>query len=204
MKFFYALARFLNRRPVQIKKSKIDKKAKVGNGAQVVFSSIGKYSYVYNSKLIHCVIGSFCSIGEECVIGGGCHPIDWVSTSPVFYANKNVLKKTFSEKEFQEYKKTIIGNDVWIGSKCLIKAGVQIGDGAIIGMGSVVTHDVPPYEVWAGCPAHFIKRRFEQNIVDDLLRCQWWNFDDATIKKYSNYFDCPEKTIEILKKDGLL
>lgn len=58
-----------------------------------------------------------------------------------------------------EIQPIVIGNDVWIGSRSLIMKGVHIGDGAIIAAGSVVTRDVPPYEIWGGNPAHFIKSR---------------------------------------------
>ena len=61
-----------------------------------------------------------------------------------------------------EIKPIVIGDDVWIGSRSLIMKGVHIGNGAIIGAGSVVTKDVPPYEIWAGNPAHFIKSRLPQ------------------------------------------
>ena len=154
----YVMARALNRRPSAIRNSKIHKTAAVGNGAQLVNCTIGKYSYLYGSSAVSTDIGAFCSIAVGTTIGGGSHPTAWVSSSPVFYKGDNVLKKNFSNKEYQEFAKTTIGNDVWIGSKCLIKGGVTIGDGAVIGMGSVVTHDVPPYEIWAGNPAKFIKK----------------------------------------------
>ena len=52
-----------------------------------------------------------------------------------------------------------IGKDVWIGTHAVILPGVTIGDGAIIGAGSVVNKSVPPYQIWAGTPAKFIKER---------------------------------------------
>ena len=58
---------------------------------------------------------------------------------------------------FARERPIIIGNDVWIGSRVIILGGVRIGDGAIIGAGSVVTHDVPPYVVVGGNPARIIK-----------------------------------------------
>ena len=58
-----------------------------------------------------------------------------------------------------EVEPIVIGNDVWIGSRSLIMKGVHIGDGAIIAAGSVVTKDVPPYEIWGGNPARFLKSR---------------------------------------------
>lgn len=58
-----------------------------------------------------------------------------------------------------EVEPIVIEDDVWIGSRSLIMKGVHIGHGAIIAAGSVVTKDVPPYEIWGGNPAHFLKSR---------------------------------------------
>lgn len=58
-----------------------------------------------------------------------------------------------------EIEPIVIGDDVWIGSRSLIMKGVHIGHGAIIAAGSVVTKDVPAYEIWGWNPAHFLKSR---------------------------------------------
>lgn len=196
--FIYKFKRAMSRKPSSIFKSNVDSKAKIGNGAQIYNSSIGKYTYVYESKVIHASIGKFCSIASDCIIGGGAHPIDWVSSSPLFLKGKNVFHKNFSQHEFNEYKITSIGNDVWIGSRCLIKGGVTIGDGVIIGMGSVVTHDIPPYEIWAGNPARFIKKRFDDETIKFLLHIQWWNFSENELKLYAEKFNKIDDFIEML------
>ena len=196
----YKVARLLNRRPPMIKNSQIHKKASVGNGAQIVNAQIDRFSYVYESKILNADVGAFCSIAPNVVVGGGAHPTDWVSSSPVFYKGKNVLRANFSDNAFEEFKRTKIGNDVWIGSNVLIKGGVSIGDGAIIGMGSVVTHDVPPYEIWAGNPARCIRKRFDDAIIDELLKLQWWTWDEEKLQKYGSYFDDPKKLLEELKQ----
>ncbi len=185
----YVFARAFNRRPSAIKNSEIHPKAKVGNGTQFVSSKIGRYSYVYGSSIAHTEIGAFCSIAGGCGIGGGSHPTDWVSSSPVFYKGKNVLKRNFSSNEYSEFAKTAIGNDVWIGAKCSIKAGVTIGDGAVIGMGSVVTHDVPPYEIWGGNPARLIRKRFDDKTIEKLLELKWWELDDASLEECGMLFN---------------
>ncbi|MGU8384194.1 CatB-related O-acetyltransferase [Clostridium perfringens] len=197
----YVISRILNRRPVSVKNSKINKTASVGNGSQIVNSTIGRYSYIYGSKVIHTNIGSFCSIASDCVIGGGKHPTNWVSSSPVFYQGKNVLNRNFSKQKFDEYINTVIENDVWIGSKCLIKSGITIGNGAIIGMGSVVTHDVPPYEIWAGNPAHFIRKRFQDDIIEKLQKTKWWEWSDEDLKEIGDYFDDPIKLLNNLEEE---
>lgn len=200
-KLIYIVSRLINRRPVSIKNSKINKKAVIGNGAQIVDSCIGKYTYIYESSVIATNIGSFCSIAADCTIGGGSHPDKWVSTSPVFYVGRNCLRKNFSKNKYNEYKKTIIGNDVWIGSKCLIKSGISIGDCSIIGMGSVVTHDVPPYEIWAGNPARFIRKRFDNETIEKLKKIEWWNFSEEKLFTVGDYFNNPQNFIDYVENE---
>jgi chloramphenicol O-acetyltransferase type B len=68
---------------------------------------------------------------------------------------------------------TIIEDDVWIGHGVTIMRGVKIGEGSIVGANSVVTKDIPPYSIFAGVPAKFIRSRFteiDQMIHKDFLR----------------------------------
>lgn len=202
-KFKYGFARLLNRKPSAIRGSTINKTASVGNGAQIVNCTIGRYSYIYGTSIVQADVGAFCSIAAGSSIGGGSHPTDWVSSSPVFYKGKNVLKQNFSQNKYQEFKKTKIGNDVWIGAKCLVKGGVTIGDGAVIGMGSVVTKDIPPYEIWAGNPAKFIRKRFDDETIEKLLKIKWWDMPDKDLKDLGDLFNAPQKFIKHLEENGI-
>lgn len=166
-----------------VKNSKIDKKAKLFGSVSVVNSEIGRYTYIKSgSSLVNTKVGSFCSIASGCSVGGASHPTNWMSTSPVFHSGRNVFLKNFSSHPFNPYKQTIIGNDVWIGLRVIVKAGVKIGDGAVIGMGSIVTKDIPPYEIWAGNPAKKIKDRFDDDTKEKLLRLKWWELDEKALK----------------------
>ena len=197
----YIFVRLVNRKPSAIRGAKIHKKAAVGNGAQIVNCTIDRYTYIYGSSVVQAKVGAFCSIAAGCTIGGGKHPTDWVSTSPVFYRGRNVLRTNYSQNAYPEYAETVIGNDVWIGSKCLIKGGVTIGDGAIIGMGSVVTHDVPPYEIWAGNPAKCIRKRFDEDTIAKLLEVQWWNWDEDKLYRYGDSFRDPGELLKRLEEE---
>jgi acetyltransferase-like isoleucine patch superfamily enzyme len=173
-----------------VRQSILDKTSKICSGSSVVKSQIGRYSYIGNNCIvINTNIGKFCSIADGCVIGGASHPINWVSTSPVFHQGKNILKRNFSNHDFTTSLPTNIGNDVWIGSNCLIKSGVKISDGAIVGMGSVVTKDVGPYEIWAGNPARNIRKRFTEEYIRDLLDSEWWNYDEEKLERNASYFN---------------
>ena len=70
---------------------------------------------------------------------------------------------------------TVIGNDVWIGQNATILPGVHIGDGAIIGMNSVVGSDVAPYTIVAGNPARIIRKRFDDELIEIMLKLKWWD-----------------------------
>lgn len=185
--------------------SDIHKTSKVCAGSQLVNVVMDKYSDVgYDCTIVNTKIGAFCSLGANITIGGASHTIDWVSTSPVFNKNKDHLPKKFSNHEFDYQIRTSIGNDVWIADKVLVKAGVTIGDGVVVGMGSVVTRDIPPYEIWAGNPAKFIKKRFEDEVVSELIKIRWWDWEDDKISKYAFLFNDISSFVKTYNDDTLL
>ena len=165
-----------------VRSSKISKKAAVWNNSLIINSEINDYSYVSDhTSIYYTKIGKFCSISSYCAIGGASHPIDFVSTSPVFLEGRNAMNTHFAKLPYKPYKKTQIGNDVWIGTHCCIKSGISIGDGSVVGMGSVVIKDIGSYEIWAGNPARFIRKRFKNEDIVELQKYQWWNMNDEEI-----------------------
>lgn len=178
--------------PAAITESKVDKNARICSGTHVNYSKIERYSYIgHNGFLSNVEVGPFCSIADNCFIGGAEHALNRVSTSPVFHKGKNVLGCNFGLYEEPKQKKTIIGPDVWIAANVIIKAGVCIGTGAVIGAGSVVTHDVPAYEIWAGNPAKKIRNRFDESVAKKLLSSQWWTWSEAELRERIDFFEAP-------------
>jgi carbonic anhydrase/acetyltransferase-like protein (isoleucine patch superfamily) len=79
------------------------------------------------------------------------------------------------------FKTATIGNDVWMGHNVNILSGLDIGDGAVIAAGAVVTKDVPAYAVMAGVPAAVKRLRFSEKIIERLLRSRWWDLELSQI-----------------------
>ena len=185
-----------------IRDSQIDKTAKVGYRSNLIRVNIGKYSYMgNNNSVMDTNIGNFCSIASYCAIGGGEHPVDWVSTSPYFYSDNSSNGGNFSSIDFNSGETVNIGNDVWIGENCFIKSGVCIGNGAIIGAHSVVTNDIPDYAIAVGSPAKIIKYRFDREIIEKLKEIKWWDLSESNLKKYAHLFNNPEEFLETYKED---
>lgn len=126
------------------------------------------------------IIGKFCQIasGTRFIMGPANHRITSVTTYPF-----NVFGGDWSQVtpphmgQLPHKGDIIIGNDVWIGRKSIIMPGVKIGDGAIIASYSVVTKDVPAYGVVGGNPAKLIKKRFDDELINILLKIKWWDFE---------------------------
>lgn len=162
----------------------------IGNNSLLSNCVIGRYTYLSgNNRMFYTNIGSFCSIAENVIIGHAEHPTHRISTSPLFYKKNNPFQKSdFVCMEENEFQQTVIGNDVWIGVNAYVKSGVVIGDGAIIGAGTIVTKDVEPYAIMAGVPAKFIRKRFDDETIQLLLKFKWWNMCEEDLKKNANLF----------------
>jgi acetyltransferase-like isoleucine patch superfamily enzyme len=92
-------------------------------------------------------LGRYVLLGPEVAFVGGDHRTDVVGV-PMVFAGRPTLEPTRVE------------DDVWIGARAIIMAGVRIGRGSIVAAGAVVTKDVPPYSVAGGVPARVIGERF--------------------------------------------
>ena len=143
---------------------------------------LGEHSYVCEFTHVsqYTTIGKFCSIGNLCTLGAQPHKIERLSSFP--------FSRIFKAEAWDGVP-TNIGNDVWIGSNAVVMAGLTVGDGAVIGAGSVVTKDVPPYAIVAGNPAKILRYRFAPEIVQKLIDTHWW--------------DLPLEVIQILPSENV-
>lgn len=132
-------------------------------------SKIGNYTYIgYNTSISKSNVGNYCSIANNVSIGNGDHDPSKIATSSLFY--------------FHPYKKLTlesctIGNDVWIGVDAIIKRGVKIGNGVIIGANSFVNTDIPDFAIAVGSPARVLKYRFSKQKIEAINRSQWWDYE---------------------------
>ncbi|WP_116134301.1 CatB-related O-acetyltransferase [Tropicimonas sp. IMCC34043] len=135
------------------------------------------------------IIGRFVAIatGVKIMMNGATHAMTGFSTFPFNIFGKG-WERGFDPATWAAGHKgdTVIGADVWIGTEAMIMPGVTIGPGAIIAARSVVTHDVPPYALAAGNPARVVRRRFDDETIERLLRVAWW---DWPLKMISQHLD---------------
>ncbi|MGX1017698.1 virginiamycin A acetyltransferase [Pseudomonas sp. Y3 TE3536] len=162
----------------------------IGGGKYSGLCSIGSLSYSYSALAESMTVGRYCSISTGLVILDSHHPMDLVTTSIITFRPGNDLVRDFTNEEqtkqynWHKYDRKAypqIGNDVWIGRDVTLRMGITIGDGAVIAAGALVTKDVPPYAVVGGNPAKVLKYRFSEEIIAELLRLQWWNYDPSKI-----------------------
>ena len=146
------------------------------------------YHYpIHRERLI---IGKFCSIacGTKFLFNCANHTLKSLSTYTftLFYEEWE-LEKSNITTAWDNKGDIVIGNDVWIGYEAVIMAGVHIGDGAIIAARAVVTKDVPPYTIVGGTPAKEIRKRFDAEVIQQLLILKWWNWSTDKIRQCLPY-----------------
>ncbi|MDH4572899.1 transferase [Salinicola acroporae] len=187
------------------------------DGAYGMRGRIGAYSYIRSGCRLSPgtkIIGRYCSIAPDVVIGDGDHPVDWLSTHPFQWGATGLVSKHRAaelNKEIPVKSKIRIGHDVWIGAGAMVMRGVEVGNGAVIAAGSIVTKSVPPYAIVGGVPAKIIRYRFPERTIEKLLALEWWRFDLPNVDglDFANIDSCIEKLqsliannkVEVFKPD---
>ena len=142
---------------------------------------LGYGSYISNNCVLEANIGRYTSIAPFVRSNRGLHPYThpYATTCPMFFSTQKQNGETYADRiMFDEYVGPVtIGNDCWIGENVFVVGGVEIGDGAVVLAGAVVTKDVPPYAVVGGVPAKVLKYRYDEDTIQFLMAIKWWNFD---------------------------
>ena len=172
-KFFKEVLNFCHLIPFFFRGNAIPFSSYIRHNVSLRKCKIGKYCYIgENSSLNNVITGNYCSLATNVYIGGMEHPIHKPSTS----------SRLFPEECISD-NKTIIGNDVWVATSCVIRQGVKIGNGAVIGANSFVNKDVPAYAIVAGSPAKILRYRFDTSMQQQVQKTEYWRYNPPKAKE---------------------
>ena len=166
--------------PVVISESELGAWTELREGCRLNDSKLGDYTYLMERvQLDHTIIGKFGNIASDARLGPTNHPIDRPTAHHFTYRAEmyDLGEDDESVFEWRADQPVIVGHDVWIGHGATVLPGVEIGNGAVVAAGSVVTKDVDPYTIVAGVPAEPIRRRFPEEIAARLEATEWWHWD---------------------------
>lgn len=139
----------------------------------------GTYGGCWNNASMwwnNIVIGRYCSFADRVSLFPCDHPMGLFTTHPITY-DKYVAGAS-KKREFVKEPSLKIGHGVWFGSNSVVLSGCKtIGNGAVIGAGAVVTHDVPPYAIVVGNPAKILRYRLTPEQIENVEASKWWELD---------------------------
>lgn len=154
--------------------------------AQIEYATIGDYCYLQEYVAVaDTTMGKFCAVAAMTRINAPNHPMDRVSQHRFSYVPEYYWPQEERDHAFFRARRAArcsIGNDVWIGHGVIVLPGLEIGDGAVIAAGSIVTRSVPAYTIVAGSPARAVRRRFPEPIAERLQRLAWWDWDHERLR----------------------
>ncbi len=157
--------------------------------------SLGGYSYLSPlCEVFNLTIGNYCSIARGFIVGLS-HPMDLLTANPIAW-RPFIPERNFPGHTNHDYKHSFIGNDVWIGANVILKEGLTIGDGCIIGAGSVITKDIPPYSIAVGNPCRVIRPRFDDKFLSRVIKSEWFNYDWS---EFHINWDNADKTLDFIQ-----
>ena len=169
----------------ELKSCRLGRYSAVGERVILREVTVGDFSYFErHAEAIYTAIGKFCSIAANTRINALDHPLDRATTHKVSYRPNEYFRYLGVDAGYREKRRSravTIGNDVWIGHGAVVRPGVKIGNGAVVGANAVVTHDVGAYEIVAGVPAKTIRMRFAPPIAEALQAMAWWDWPLETL-----------------------
>jgi virginiamycin A acetyltransferase len=157
---------------------------------------IGMYThggcFVPGSFDRYTTIGRYSSIASAVRAMNRNHPLELKSMHAIFF---NPIFG-FCDEDSLEYIPLTIGSDVWIGHGAIVLPAVKsIGHGAVVAAGAVVGKNIPPYAVAVGNPARVVRYRFSEDVIDSLLRSEWWEKDPHELKSVAGQFQVPYQAL---------
>lgn len=169
----------------QVVNSDFDAWTEVGEGARILNSTFHAYAYCDRfADIANTTVGRFANIAAMTRIGPTDHPFTHAAQHHFLYRSSYYWPDATDDAGFfaaRTARRTTLGADCWIGHGAIIKPEVAVGIGAIVASGAVVTKNVPPFMMVAGCPAVPLRPRFDARIIDRLLALAWWDWDHARL-----------------------
>lgn len=145
---------------------------KIAEDTSLKFCKLGKYNYIARRcSLYNVEVGNYCCFGPDIHIGGMQHSYWWYSMSPLLSCYGKPVDVTK------------IGNDVWLGAGSIIKEGIKIGDGAVVGANSFVNKNVESFSIVIGSPAKHLKYRFSEDVREAIVKSGYWDKDPEDAKR---------------------
>ncbi|MGI3166317.1 chloramphenicol acetyltransferase [Pseudooceanicola sp. 200-1SW] len=171
---------------VELSEARLGRYVEIGRGSRIAHSSFGDYSYCDRyADVANATIGKFANIAAFTRIGATDHPLETAACHHFLYRSADYWDDAENDAAFFEHRRarrSYVGHDTWIGNGAMIKPEVNLGDGAVVAAGAVVTKDVAPYTIVAGTPARVLRRRQPEALADRLIALAWWDWDHATLR----------------------
>lgn len=165
----------------------------IGDHCVLEETRLGDYTYCFGGNdVIYAVLGKFNSIATGVRINPVQHPAKRRAAAHHFTyrcSHYGLGEDDGSLIQWRRENRVVTGNDVWLGHNAVIMGGVTLGDGAVVGAGAVVTHDVRPYEIVGGVPARHIGWRYGEALIAALGRIRWWDWSHETLRARLRDFD---------------
>lgn len=183
--------------------------ARLGYNSSYRNMSVGSFSYFSDKNQVeNSRFGNYCSIADSVNCGVQTQDLSQTATSNLFvdstsfdFDNLTPKSMHLPPAKMPTHKAIVrVGHDVWMGSKVKICGDVTIGTGTVIGAGSVITKDVPPYSIVVG-NNRIVRQRFSDEVISDLLESEWWEYNLPQIKQdgHKIRYDSPEHMLEDLR-----
>lgn len=170
----------------QVVNSDFEAWTEVGEGARVVNSTFEAYSYCDRlADIANTTVGRFSNVAAMTRIGPTDHPFTQAAQHHFLYRSSYYWDDVADDPDFfaaRAARRTVLGADCWVGHGAIIKPEVTVGIGAIVAAGAVVTRDVDPFLIVAGCPAKPLRARFASRTIDRLLTLAWWTWDHTSLR----------------------
>lgn len=171
---------------VQLVNSTFGRYCEVGESARVINSTFEDYAYCDRmADIANTTVGRFSNIATMTRIGPTDHPYSHAAQHHFLYRSSYYWDDAQDDPSFfvaRAARRTTLGADCWIGHGAVIKPDITVGIGAIVASAAVVTKDIAPFMMVAGCPAKPLRARFSPAIIERLLALAWWDWDHQRLR----------------------